>query len=120
MQTFLDSFLGDVQMDFPFSCTIEPPLTENEYHNVGYGTPVTSECNYKDIMEFDLEKNIEVEYSWLALPPESSIKQNSRVTLDNGKQYTSSSYIREVRSPSNHEVEFIRVVLGFPLNGRNL
>lgn len=107
-------------MDFPFSCTIEPASTENEYHNISYGTLVTSECNYKDITELDPEKNIEVESSWLALPPETIIKYDSRVTLDNGKRYTSLSYIREVRRTSDNEVEYIKVILGFPLNGRNL
>ncbi|MFA6727354.1 MAG: hypothetical protein WCS17_03935 [Prevotella sp.] len=107
-------------MDFPFSCTIEPASTENEYHNVSYGTPVTSECNYKDITELDPEKNIEVESSWFALPPETIIKPDSRVTLDNGKQYIASSFIRKVRRLSDNEIDYIRVILGFPLNGRNL
>jgi len=107
-------------MDFLFSCTIEPPLTENEYHTMSYGTPVTTKCNYKTMMEFDHTKNIEVESAWLALPPETQIVQNSRVTLDNGNVYTASSNIKKVWRPSDGEVEFVRVILGFPLNGRDL
>ena len=107
-------------MDFPFSCTIEPPLTENEYHSVSYGTPVTSECNYKEMLEFDYSKNIEIKSAWLALPPESSILSKSKVTLDSGNVYTSSSNIKKVVRSSDNEVDYIRVILGFPQNERDL
>lgn len=107
-------------MDFPHSCTIAPPTTEDEYHNVSYGTPVTVECRYKDNMEFDLSKNIEVESAWLGLPPGTVIKQKSKVVLDNGKEYIASSSIREVQRLSDGEIDYIRVILGFPLNGREL
>lgn len=107
-------------MDFPHSCTIAQPTTEDEYHNVSYGTPVTVECRYKEDMEFDLTKNIEVESAWLALPPGTTVVQKSKIVLDNGKQYIASSSILGVERLSDKEIDYIRVILGFPLNGRSL
>lgn len=107
-------------MDFPNSCTIEPPSSENEYHSMCYGTPITVECRYKDILEVDSTKNTEIESAWLALPPGTPIKPKSRVTLDNGNQYTASSGIRDVRRLSDGEIEYVRVILGFPLNRGSL
>lgn len=104
-------------MDFPFSCTIEPPLTENEYHSVSYGTPVTSECNYKEVLEFDFSKNIEVRSAWLALPPGTNIQPISRVTLDNGNTYNAAPNVQNVKRLSDNEIEFVRVLLGAPLKG---
>lgn len=106
-------------MDFPFSCTIEPPGLENVYHSMNYGTPVTVECNYKDMMETDL-KNQVIESAWLALPPGTAINRKSRVTLESGKQYTEASNIKQVRRSSDNEIEFIRVILGFPLKEGSL
>ena len=106
-------------MDFLHTCTIELPLSKNEHHAITYGTPTTVECNYKDLMSVDRDKNIDAEAAWLAVPPETSIQQKARVTLDNGKQYTASSSIRKIERLSDGEIDYISVILGYPKGSIN-
>lgn len=103
-------------MDFPFSCTIEPRTSETDYEDATYGTPVDSDCNYIDTVVQNQSGSNMSASAWVALPPETFVDINYRITLDNGVQSPISS-IKTVKRSSDHEVEYIKVIIGFPPAG---
>jgi len=97
-------------MDFPFSCTIEP-VSSNDGFDITFGTPVISECYYKEVADIDDEGSNSITSAWVGLPPNASISPNSRITLQDGTQPPIKK-ITKVRRLSDNEIEYIRVILG--------
>lgn len=97
-------------MDFPFTCAIEPFLSTDGY-DLTYGTSISTECNYFETEDTDDEGSNANVSAWLALPPETTISQNSRVTLPDGTQPPIKK-ISKIRRLSDNEIEYIRVILG--------
>lgn len=98
-------------MDFPDTCTIEPKITQDGYHDHTYGTSVLVKCNYQENQEKDMSGSNIINFAKLFFPPGSVVAMDSRITLASGAQpYVSA--IKNVKSSVSNRVVFIRVIVG--------
>jgi len=97
-------------MDFPDSCTIAPFVSDDGFDS-SYGVPVPSECYYNEGKEINNEGSNQIISAWIGFPPETTIADNSRITLEDGSQPPIVK-IRHVKRLSDNEVDYIRVLLG--------
>jgi hypothetical protein len=102
-------------MDFPDSCTIEQMVSEDGYHDKTYSTPKNIKCRYTEVTEIKEDGSSSVTSAWVAFPPGTTINKNCRVTLESGKQ-PPIMLLETVKSPVTRKIEYLRVILGSPLN----
>lgn len=80
-------------MKFVQTVQIEPFVSKDAHHNVTYGTAATVSANVDYITKKITAQNGNeiVSTAWVALPPETVITGNERITLPNGtKQFIGS------------------------------
>lgn len=80
-------------MKFVQSVGIEPFVSKDAHHNCTYGTSVTIAANADYITKKITDQNGKeiVSTAWMALPPETVLSGNERITLPNGsKQFIGS------------------------------
>lgn len=97
-------------MNFPHTCLIEPYVSNDGFSST-YGTPVTSECFYKESLSINDDSSLRLTSAWIALPEGTVIAHNSRITITGGAQ----PHIRKIvtiNRLSDNEVEYIKVILG--------
>jgi hypothetical protein len=98
-------------MEFPHSCLIAHKTGEDSWHKITYGTPVSSDCYYEEVKE--VKGNETVVSAYVALPPDTEIYPTSKITLPDG-EHPKITVLKPIERLSDHEVEFIRVILGNP------
>jgi hypothetical protein len=106
-------------MDFPDICTISPFVSEDGYQVPTYGTGFMTICKYEELQEKDSTGSFIVSSGWLALPPETAIHLKDKITLEDGET-PSIMKLRKIKSPVSNEVEYIRIILGEPMTGRDI
>lgn len=98
-----------MKMRFPQSITLEKFVSRDAYHNITYGAPSTVHA----AIEYIIKKIIDatgteiVTSAWIALPPNTSISYNDKITLpDNSTPVIGSiAPVFNYRTKQNHYIE---------------